>query len=122
VLQLRPRRPPTRCSIARAGRSRRRRQRSLRRHVPLFSACSSATASASASVDPTDLAAVERALEPATRYVYLETPSNPLLRSPTSPRAAAAHARGKLVVVDNTFATPFLQRPLELGADSCCTR
>jgi cystathionine beta-lyase/cystathionine gamma-synthase len=69
-------------------------------------------------VDTTDSAAVEAALEPATRYVYIETPSNPLLRiTDIASIARVAHARGKLVVVDNTFATPFLQRPLELGAD-----
>jgi cystathionine beta-lyase/cystathionine gamma-synthase len=69
-------------------------------------------------VDTTDSAAVEAALEPATRYVYVETPSNPLLRiTDIASIARVAHSRGKLVVVDNTFATPFLQRPLELGAD-----
>lgn len=69
-------------------------------------------------VDTTDVAAVAAAIEPATRYVYVETPSNPLLRiSDISALARVAHERGKLLVVDNTFATPFLQRPLELGAD-----
>jgi cystathionine gamma-lyase len=69
-------------------------------------------------VDTTDLAAVEAAIEPATRYVYVETPSNPLLRiTDVAAVARIAHARGKLAVVDNTFATPFLQRPIELGAD-----
>lgn len=69
-------------------------------------------------VDTNDLAAVERAIEAATRYVYLETPTNPLLRlTDIAAVSKLAHAKGKLVVVDNTFATPFLQRPLELGAD-----
>jgi cystathionine beta-lyase/cystathionine gamma-synthase len=69
-------------------------------------------------VDTTDAAAVAAAIEPSTRYVYVETPSNPLLRiSDLAAIARAAHERGALVVVDNTFATPFLQRPLELGAD-----
>jgi cystathionine gamma-lyase len=69
-------------------------------------------------VDTCDVAAVEAAIEPATRYVYVETPSNPLLRiSDVASIARVAHAKGKLLVVDNTFATPFLQRPLELGAD-----
>jgi len=69
-------------------------------------------------VDTTDAARVRAALEERTRVVYLETPSNPLLRL-TDIRAVSelAHAAGALVVVDNTFATPFLQRPLELGAD-----
>ncbi|HEV8111525.1 MAG TPA: cystathionine gamma-synthase [Planctomycetota bacterium] len=69
-------------------------------------------------VDTSDLAAVEGAIEEKTRYVYLETPTNPLLRlADIAAIARIAHARGKLVVVDNTFATPYLQRPLELGAD-----
>ena len=69
-------------------------------------------------VDTTDAANVEAAIEEATRYVYLETPTNPLLRvSDIEAISQLAHARGKLVVVDNTFASPYLQSPLELGAD-----
>jgi cystathionine gamma-lyase len=69
-------------------------------------------------VDTTRSAAVEAALRPRTRYVYVETPSNPLLRLTDIARAAQlAHGAGALLVVDNTFATPYLQRPLELGAD-----
>lgn len=69
-------------------------------------------------VDTCDLAAVERAIEEKTRYVYLETPTNPLLKiCDIAAIAKLAHARKKLVIVDNTFATPYLQRPLELGAD-----
>jgi cystathionine gamma-synthase len=57
-------------------------------------------------------------LDERTRLVWLETPTNPLLNIVDIKAAAtAAHAAGALVVVDNTFATPFLQRPLELGAD-----
>ncbi len=69
-------------------------------------------------VDTTDLAKLASAIRPNTKYLYLETPTNPLLRL-TDIRAAAAVAkqRGVTVVVDNTFATPYLQRPLELGAD-----
>jgi cystathionine gamma-synthase len=53
-----------------------------------------------------------------TRLVWLESPTNPLLNVIDIKAAAeAAHARGAIVVVDNTFATPYLQRPLELGAD-----
>jgi len=57
-------------------------------------------------------------LDEKTRIVWLETPTNPLLNVIDIRAAAeAAHAAGALVVVDNTFATPYLQRPLELGAD-----
>jgi len=57
-------------------------------------------------------------LDEQTRIVWLETPTNPLLNVIDIAAAAeAAHAVGALVVVDNTFATPYLQRPLELGAD-----
>ena len=58
------------------------------------------------------------ALDDKTRIVWLETPTNPLLNVIDIRAAAeAAHAVGAIVVVDNTFATPYLQRPLELGAD-----
>lgn len=70
-------------------------------------------------VDATDLAAVEGALRENTRYLYLETPTNPLL-SICDVAACVGLAKKKgnaLVVVDNTFATPFLQQPLSLGAD-----
>jgi len=57
-------------------------------------------------------------LDDNTRIVWIETPSNPMLNIVDIRAAAdAAHAAGALLVVDNTFATPFLQRPLELGAD-----
>jgi cystathionine beta-lyase/cystathionine gamma-synthase len=57
-------------------------------------------------------------LDERTRVVWIETPTNPLLNVVDIPAAAeAAHAAGAIVVVDNTFATPYLQRPLELGAD-----
>jgi cystathionine beta-lyase/cystathionine gamma-synthase len=57
-------------------------------------------------------------LDERTRMVWVETPSNPMLNVVDIAAAAeAAHAVGALLVVDNTFATPFLQRPLELGAD-----
>ena len=57
-------------------------------------------------------------LDEQTRIVWLETPTNPLLNLIDIRAAAdAAHAAGAIVVVDNTFATPYLQRPLELGAD-----
>jgi cystathionine gamma-synthase len=58
------------------------------------------------------------AWQPGTRMVWVETPSNPLLRiADIAALADFAHARGALLVVDNTFATPYLQRPLARGAD-----
>lgn len=69
-------------------------------------------------VDMADHAAVAAALRPETRLVWIETPSNPLLKiSDIAAIAELAHAAGALVAVDNTWATPFLQRPLALGAD-----
>jgi cystathionine gamma-synthase len=63
-------------------------------------------------------AGLEEHLDEQTRIVWLETPTNPLLNVIDIRKAAeVAHAFGALVVVDNTFATPYLQRPLELGAD-----
>lgn len=69
-------------------------------------------------VDTTRAEEVERALRPTTRMVFLETPTNPRLEI-TDVRAVAeiAHAHGAVVAMDNTFLTPYLQRPLELGAD-----
>ncbi len=69
-------------------------------------------------VDTSDVAAVEAALTPRTRMLFVETPTNPVMRL-TDLRAVAALARAHQVrlVVDNTFASPFNQRPLELGAD-----
>ena len=71
-------------------------------------------------VDLRDAAAVEQALaaNPSIRIVYVETPSNPTLRvTDLSKLAELAHAHGALLVADNTFATPFVQRPLSFGAD-----
>jgi cystathionine gamma-synthase len=67
----------------------------------------------------TDLAAVEKAIRPGdTTAVWIETPTNPLLAiADIEAIAELAHAAGALVVVDNTFATPYLQQPLALGAD-----
>ena len=68
--------------------------------------------------DMTDLAAVERIVRPTTKILWIETPSNPLLRVVDIPALAAiAHGVGARCVVDNTWATPVLQRPLEIGAD-----
>jgi cystathionine gamma-lyase len=69
-------------------------------------------------VDSDDTEAVRRAMRPNTKMVYIETPSNPLLRITDLPACAMiAKEKGALLVVDNTMATPFLQRPLDLGAD-----
>lgn len=69
-------------------------------------------------VDLTDADAAAAAIRPATRMIWIETPSNPMLRLvDIAAIAAVARPRGILLVVDNTFATPWIQRPLELGAD-----
>jgi cystathionine gamma-synthase len=69
-------------------------------------------------LDLADLAAVEAAFRPNTGMVWMETPSNPLLRlTDIAAVARIAHARGALAVVDNTFLSPALQRPFEHGAD-----
>jgi cystathionine gamma-lyase len=69
-------------------------------------------------VDLSDAQAAAAAIRPATRMIWIETPTNPLLKLvDIAAVAEAAHGRGILVVVDNTFATPWIQRPLELGAD-----
>ncbi|HTL23741.1 MAG TPA: cystathionine gamma-synthase [Mycobacteriales bacterium] len=65
-----------------------------------------------------DLDAVRAAIRPETRLVWVETPTNPLLGiADISALAAIAHEAGALLVVDNTFASPYLQQPLALGAD-----
>ena len=73
---------------------------------------------ASTFVDATDPGALAAAIRPETRALFLETPSNPLMKI-TDLRGAAelARARGLLTIVDNTFMTPYLQRPLDLGCD-----
>jgi cystathionine beta-lyase/cystathionine gamma-synthase len=69
-------------------------------------------------VDTSKLDDVERAFTPATRMLFVETPTNPVMRI-TDLRAAAdlAHRHDIRLVVDNTFASPFIQRPIEFGAD-----
>jgi cystathionine gamma-lyase len=69
-------------------------------------------------VDMTDLEAVRRAVTEKTKLVWVETPTNPMMKVvDISAVAKVAKAAGARTVVDNTFATPFLQRPLALGAD-----
>ena len=69
-------------------------------------------------VDTRDLAAVKAAIKENTKALYLETPTNPLLHvSDLAALSELAHENNLKVIVDNTFATPYLQRPLDLGAD-----
>jgi cystathionine gamma-lyase len=69
-------------------------------------------------VDATRVENVEAALEERTRLIWLESPTNPLLKLiDIAEVARIAHGRGILLAVDNTFASPYCQRPLELGAD-----
>uniref|UniRef100_A0A831XF89 cysteine-S-conjugate beta-lyase n=1 Tax=Geobacter metallireducens TaxID=28232 RepID=A0A831XF89_GEOME len=69
-------------------------------------------------VDATDLEAIEAAFRPETKGLFLETPSNPLLKiTDLAGAARIARERGAITLVDNTFMTPYLQRPLELGCD-----
>jgi len=69
-------------------------------------------------VDTSDLAAVERAMTPRTKLVFIETPTNPVLRlTDIAAVAEIAHRHGAILSVDNTFASPCLQKPMTLGAD-----
>ncbi len=69
-------------------------------------------------VDTSDLQAIKEAIRPATRMLFLETPTNPVLRlTDLAAACEIAHARDVVVVVDNTFASPAVQRPIEFGAD-----
>lgn len=69
-------------------------------------------------VDTTNLDAIRTAIRPTTRGLYLETPSNPLLKiTDLAGAAEIARERGIITLVDNTFMTPYLQRPLDLGCD-----
>lgn len=69
-------------------------------------------------VDTRDVSRIEAAITPATRMVYVETPTNPMMRlTDLAAAGEIARRRDLLLVVDNTFATPYLQTPLEFGAD-----
>jgi len=69
-------------------------------------------------VDTSDLRAVKSAITPETKLVFIETPTNPVLRlTDIAAVADLAHSKGAILAVDNTFASPCLQRPLALGAD-----
>lgn len=69
-------------------------------------------------VDTSDVASIGKAIKPNTRMLYLETPTNPMMTI-TDIRACASAVKGQniLTVVDNTFCSPYMQRPIELGAD-----
>lgn len=69
-------------------------------------------------VDTTDASNVEKAITPATRLIWLETPTNPLMNITDITAVAAISKKAKTILcVDNTFASPYLQNPLDLGAD-----
>ena len=69
-------------------------------------------------VDTGEIAAVEAAVTPATRMLFIETPTNPMMRlSDLGALAGLARARNLVLVVDNTFASPYIQQPLAFGAD-----
>lgn len=69
-------------------------------------------------VDTTDLEAIEKAVKPNTKCIYIETPANPLLRiTDINEVSKIAHRHGAKLIVDGTFASPYLQQPLDLGAD-----
>lgn len=69
-------------------------------------------------VDTSDNAAVEAAIDDTVKAIYIETPANPLLTvTDIAAVSAIAKKHGKLLIVDNTFLTPYLQRPIEFGAD-----
>src|ERR1700761_2828307 len=69
-------------------------------------------------VDLADLAAVEAAIQPKTRLIWVETPTNPMLRlADLEALSALARRKGVMIAADNTFASPYCQRPLEHGFD-----
>jgi cystathionine beta-lyase/cystathionine gamma-synthase len=69
-------------------------------------------------VDTSNLALIEPALTPKTKYLFIETPTNPMLNiTDLAAASEIAHRHGVRVVVDNTFASPYIQQPLALGAD-----
>jgi methionine-gamma-lyase len=69
-------------------------------------------------VDAADVQNVEEAIKPNTKLVYIETPANPTMKlMDIKACAEVAHKNGAYLVIDNTFMTPYLQRPIEMGAD-----
>ena len=94
-------------------------ERRVRRHLPAVRRVHQRWGVTADPAPLTDLDAVAAAIVPGeTRAVWIETPTNPLLNvADIAAIAELAHAAGALVIVDNTFATPYLQQPLALGAD-----
>ncbi|EGP5738450.1 cystathionine gamma-synthase [Enterococcus faecium] len=69
-------------------------------------------------IDTSNLDKIEQSIHPNTKALYLETPSNPLLKITDLEKSATlAHRHGLIVIADNTFATPYFQKPLDLGSD-----
>jgi cystathionine beta-lyase/cystathionine gamma-synthase len=69
-------------------------------------------------VDTSNTEEIRKAIRPSTKMLFLETPTNPVLRlTDLTPACEIAHERGVFVAVDNTFASPYVQRPLDFGAD-----
>jgi cystathionine gamma-synthase len=86
--------------------------------IRLFNAVSQKNGLVISYVDSSDVAAVEAALTERTRAVFLESPTNPMMKvSDIAEIATIAHRRGALLIVDNTFLTPYLCNPIALGAD-----
>ena len=83
----------------------------------LFSAVLTRSGISTSFVDMTDLNAVREAIRPNTRMLWIETPSNPTLRLTDIAGVCALKSPGQIVVVDNTFASPFFQQPLSKGCD-----
>ena len=121
ALRVRDGRDPRGARVAPVGRRPGRRDAGVVRHDagPARRASSPGSASTSTFVDVTDLAAVEAALAAApTRVLYAETIANPtIVVADHAALADLAHRHGATYVVDNTFASPYLCRPIELGAD-----
>ncbi|WP_104690780.1 cystathionine gamma-synthase [Helicobacter heilmannii] len=84
----------------------------------LFDQVMSKTGLSCTLIDSSEPAQIKAAIQPNTKALYLETPSNPLLKITDLQKCAALAKKHKLItIVDNTFATPYLQNPLNLGAD-----
>jgi hypothetical protein len=122
VLQLRPRGDERAARPARARRSRRRRQRPLRRHLPHLQARVRALRRALQLRRHDDVQRVESAIEERRATSTSRRRRIRCCASRTSPASRKSRTRKEAVVVDNTFATPYLQRRSSSARTSCCTR